>query len=134
MSIDDDDIETSILVRSADVSNAPSQLQVSETPVEASVSQANALMDVDVPLQHGQTDGGDLAFCQKSSDGLIDCQACLSEATSTLLQGLQHANDLVTDTKQILDALRGAGSDGLTKEKLMVIRIFTLLLLSADPI
>ncbi|KAI1797576.1 hypothetical protein LXA43DRAFT_1126097 [Ganoderma leucocontextum] len=116
---DDDDIETSIRVRYVDVSRPPRALSPQEARPEPSGISAGMELDVDqssLPLEHGKLADGNLAFCRRTSEGVIDCQACLQQARESLLRELNA--DEQAAVRHILGVLDEAGPPGLTKQDL----------------
>ena len=121
--VGDDDIETSIRV-----CYVPSAVQEASAP-EPSVEpqglpavELGAEMDVDETQvsenEHGHTADGEVAFCRRTSDGIVDCHACLASAKSSLLQ---ESNDEERSAfEKLLPVLDEAGSKGLTKRQLLV--------------
>ena len=112
---DDDDIETAISFRYKDT----------RTGLPASFISQNVIMDEpgdlpEVPGSdvHGKTADGELACCAIFSTGVVDCAACLTAATQSLLQSLDSEEAEIL--KLLLDALEDAGPEGLTKEELQV--------------
>ena len=94
-----------------------------EARAEASDMTAGMDIDVDQPpptLEHGKLADGKLAFCRRTSEGVIDCQACLQHARESLLRELNA--DEQTAVGRILTALDEAGPSGLTKQDLCVSR------------
>ena len=71
-------------------------------------------------LEHCKLADGKLAFCRRTSEGVIDCQACLQQARGSLLRGLN--TDEQTAVSRILGVLDEAGPPGLTKQDLCVSR------------
>ena len=133
--IDDDDIETAIRVRYVDV-GVPRDPSIPEPSVEPSGSGVGpeVPMDVDADmgtnatgpspspslpeLEHGLTADGASAFCRHTSGGLVDCQACLEQAKTSLLRAMGAEERAAAE--QILAGLHEAGSTGRTKEELLV--------------
>ncbi|RDX56211.1 hypothetical protein OH76DRAFT_605431 [Lentinus brumalis] len=115
---DDDDIETT--VRVCYVPGGLRETSVPEPSIEPPDVGVGPLMEVDEssPLAgHGQTAGGEHAFCRLTSDGLVDCEACLEIAKSSLLQVLNDEESSVVG--KLLPALDEASSEGLTKRQLL---------------
>ncbi|KAM5532192.1 hypothetical protein V8D89_014148 [Ganoderma adspersum] len=116
---DDDDIETAIRVRYVDISRPFLARTPQEARPEASGMSAGMDVDVDQPpltLEHGKLADGKLAFCRRTSEGVIDCQACLQRARESLLRELNA--DEQAAVGHILEALDEAGPPGLTKQDL----------------
>ncbi|RPD63262.1 hypothetical protein L227DRAFT_544094 [Lentinus tigrinus ALCF2SS1-6] len=116
---DDDDIETSIRV-----CYRPSGLREASVPepsIEPSGMSGGTEMDVDesqVPgHEHSQTADGEVAFCRRTSEGIVDCHACLEWAKSSLLRDL--SDDESSAVEKLLPVLDEAGSKGLTKRQLL---------------
>lgn len=100
--------------------DAPSSLSLPvfpESTLDTVVIQAEIAMDLQHEAEHGRTPHGGHAFCQKSSNGLIDCEACLCETAGAAFRTLE--GHLAPVAVRILDVLRGAGSEGLTKDALV---------------
>lgn len=68
---------------------------------------------------HGQTADGEIAFCRLTSDGLVDCEACLEQAKVSLLRATDGEDERAAVAK-VLGALHAAGSKGVTKQELLV--------------
>ncbi|KAI0374486.1 hypothetical protein BV20DRAFT_961659 [Pilatotrama ljubarskyi] len=122
---DDDDIETDIRVRYLDIAGLVPEPEpeppVPELPTEATDPVSLAMEVDDVPSQareHGRRADGELAFCRRVTEGLVDCQACLANAERALLRDLSEEKRIVAE--KILEVLRNAGSTGLTKEQILV--------------
>ncbi|TBU34929.1 hypothetical protein BD311DRAFT_828299 [Dichomitus squalens] len=116
---DDDDIETAIRVQYLDVSG-PSRDALSEPSAEPSGIEVEAEMDMDDEhslREHGTLADGEQAFCRRTSEGLIDCQACLEQARKSLFRGLNTDEQATVD--KIIAALDEAGPTGLTKQELL---------------
>ncbi len=78
-------------------------------------------VDVDQPshsLEHGNLADGKFAFCRRTSEGVVDCQACLQHARESLLRELNA--DEQAAVGHILAVLDEAGPPGLTKQDLCV--------------
>ncbi|KAF9821815.1 hypothetical protein IEO21_00245 [Rhodonia placenta] len=113
---DDDDFETDLLMRFTDAPSSLSLPVFPESTLDTVVIQAEIAMDLQHEAEHGRTPHGGHAFCQKSSNGLIDCEACLCETAGAAFRTLE--GHLAPVAVRILDVLRGAGSEGLTKDAL----------------
>ncbi|PCH33343.1 hypothetical protein WOLCODRAFT_159996 [Wolfiporia cocos MD-104 SS10] len=134
---DDDDIETNIVMRCLRSEDAPFQMNMAiESPdvttqidpvLEAAsqgdsqpgLSNTNVSMrpEANLDLEHGRAMYGSLAFCKGSSNGLVDCQACLLEARSALHQSLEP--ELAAIYQCVEEQLQMQGSRGLAKEHLL---------------
>ncbi|KAJ8462329.1 hypothetical protein ONZ51_g10973 [Trametes cubensis] len=116
---DDDDIETDIRVRYLDIVGPPPELSVPEVPIEP-LNPGGEDMQVDTPshAEHGVRADGESAFCRRTTEGLVDCPACLDEAEALLLRELNQEERSVAG--KILTVLREAGPAGLTKQTLLV--------------
>ncbi|KAI0662526.1 hypothetical protein C8Q70DRAFT_908850 [Cubamyces menziesii] len=119
---DDDDIETDIRVRYLDIVGPPPELSVPELPTEP-LNPGGEDMQVDTPshaghAEHGVRADGEPAFCRRTTEGLVDCPACLDEAEALLLRELNQEERSVAG--KILTVLREAGPAGLTKQTLLV--------------
>ncbi|KAI0762701.1 hypothetical protein C8Q74DRAFT_1371700 [Fomes fomentarius] len=134
---DDDDIETALRVRYANVAGPSSEPFVTEPIIEPSGSDrgvpsgmaadVSMYMDVDQSpglarhedaCEHGQTADGEIAFCRRTSDGLVDCEACLEQAKMSLVRATD-GEDERTAVAKVLGALHAAGSKGVTKQELL---------------
>ncbi|KAL6299663.1 hypothetical protein BKA93DRAFT_741989 [Sparassis latifolia] len=113
---DDDDIETAIQIRVNDNLSAAPRASP-EFSVEPLVIQSNIQLETQPEAEHGKTAEGAEASCRLSSNGLVDCQACLDQAAKVLAEELSEEN--VEIMKQICMALKGAKTQGLTKEQLL---------------
>jgi hypothetical protein len=67
---------------------------------------------------HGQTKGGEIASCKCSSDGLVDCAACLQEAESLLFATLPKEMEDIA--RGILEEVGQIGGKGITTNELLV--------------
>jgi hypothetical protein len=67
---------------------------------------------------HGQTKTGEIASCRSSSEGLVDCAACLEEAESLLFAALPE--ELASLTRKILEEVGQTGAKGVTTNTLLV--------------
>ncbi|KAI0670210.1 hypothetical protein C8Q78DRAFT_1039662 [Trametes maxima] len=118
---DDDDIETDIRVRYPDCTvPAPEpEPEPPELPAEGSGTVAGAQMQVDAvaAAEHGSRVDGELAFCRRRSEGLVDCRACLDEAEALFLHELGQEERAVAEN--VLAVLRNAGSAGLPKQQVV---------------
>ncbi|KAI0724234.1 hypothetical protein C8T65DRAFT_704140 [Cerioporus squamosus] len=115
---DDDDIETS--VRVCYVPGGLREASIPEPSVEPPDVGAAADMEVDeasLPAEHGPPADGEIEFCRHSSDGLVDCHACLETAKTSLLRELN--DEECSAVEKLLPALEEAGSTGLTKRQLL---------------
>ncbi|KAI8995421.1 hypothetical protein BD414DRAFT_410090 [Trametes punicea] len=115
---DDDDIETDIRVRYADLTGPLPEPPEPELPVEGSEPAVTG-MHIGPPShgEHGKKADGERAFCRRATEGLVDCPACIDEAQSMLLGVLDQEERSVAE--RILTILREAGSVGLTKQQLL---------------
>lgn len=73
---------------------------------------------------HGRTADGEQASCAFSSAGVVDCAACLTTATSSLLENAGAEETPIL--QELLDALGDAGPEGITKPELQVGTFCTL--------
>ncbi|KAI9068032.1 hypothetical protein FKP32DRAFT_1588061 [Trametes sanguinea] len=113
---DDDDIETDIRVRYLDLARPVLEPPVPELPTTASDTQEELSIDPSLRTDHGKKADGEPAFCRRTSEGLIDCPACLQEAESVCLQELSQEERTVA--AKLLALLRDAGPNGLSKQQL----------------
>ena len=131
---DDDDIETAVRVRYADVVvDAPPSAQV-QPGLGQSAESAMQVDGPDGPAEdpiHGVAADGGHAFCgsvydadpELNVDGrLVDCLACLAHAARALLAQLN--TDERAMAEELLWALRDAGHPGLTRAQLLVRRVW----------
>ena len=135
---DDDDIETAVRVRYADVVvDAPPSAQV-QPGLGQSAESAMQVDGPDGPAEdpttdpiHGVAADGGHAFCGSAYgadpdldvDGrLVDCLACLAHAARTLLAQLNADERAIAE--ELLSALRDAGHPGLTRAQLLVRRVW----------
>jgi oxalate---CoA ligase len=75
-------------------------------------------LDSESPLDHGKTVNGDHACCKAVSPGLVDCIACLEDESSSFVANLTEDDKELT--LHILATVRLAGSNGVTKDQLLV--------------
>ncbi|KAI0768599.1 hypothetical protein BD413DRAFT_563329 [Trametes elegans] len=133
---DDDDIETEIHVRYPGLLGFPPALppppdiaaSSPDVPVagQAEEAPASRSMQIDDPPSlalgqehaHGERADGAPAFCQRTTDGLVDCAACIAEARAALLQDL--APDECAAAEALLAALSDAGAAGLAKPQILM--------------
>ncbi|KAI0032488.1 hypothetical protein K488DRAFT_49752 [Vararia minispora EC-137] len=110
---DDDDLETSVLVKffGAVESNQPSPASVPSTSIGPQPA------PVDIQGLHGFTTKGDPACCRTVSDGIVNCDTCLCAQAEQVLTGLSEPSRGLCE--KALAHLIGAGQDGLTKMELM---------------
>lgn len=117
---DDDDIETDIRVRYLDIAG-PTAPELPEPDVAAEAANTDVQMLLDVPCEseHGKTADGDPAYCRRATEDLVDCQACLAQAETSLLADElnEHEHSAV---EKLLAVLRDAGAAGITKRQLLV--------------
>ncbi|CDO70216.1 hypothetical protein BN946_scf184942.g16 [Trametes cinnabarina] len=112
---DDDDIETDIRVR-YDLRRPVPEPLAPELATAASDSLEEIPIDPSLQLEHGKKSDGERAFCRRSSDGLVDCPACIQEVESACLQELSQDERIVAEN--VLALLRHAGPAGLSKQRL----------------
>ncbi|OSD05907.1 hypothetical protein PYCCODRAFT_1383895 [Trametes coccinea BRFM310] len=113
---DDDDIETDIRVRYLDLARPVLEPPAPELPTAASDTPEELSIDPSLRMEHGKKTDGEPAFCRRTSEGLIDCPACLQEAESSYLQELSQDERIAAE--KVLALLRDAGSSGLSKQQL----------------
>lgn len=113
-STDDDDIESAINVRYRDMGAGQSGSPALEDVIMHEPDGCN----LPEGAAHGKTADGELACCANTSTGIVDCAACLSIATQSLLQSIDPEETEIA--RALLDALEDAGPEGLTKEELQV--------------
>lgn len=113
-STDDDDIESAISVRYRDMGAEQSASPAPEDVIMYEPRGSN----LPEGAIHGKTADGELACCANTSAGIVDCAACLSIATVSLLQSIDPEETEIV--RALLDALEDAGPEGLTKEELQV--------------
>lgn len=88
-----------------------------QVPIDPVLSSEGPL----IATQHGKSWDGDDAFCRRDTDGLVDCQACLSTAKAALVR--DTASEDAELVNEILDELHIAGEEGLGKARIMASRI-----------
>jgi len=110
---DDDQIETLLSVRLHNFDDPAPELQSSEASPSASYME----LDAEPSSTHGITVEGQIACCNRESDGLVDCLCCLEAELSTFFIGLDpiHA-DLV---QHIMTTVQGAATQGVSKDQLL---------------
>ncbi|THH29725.1 hypothetical protein EUX98_g4460 [Antrodiella citrinella] len=119
--IDDDDIETAILVRST--ADAPSRPTSEAPPDSEMMTEPTVLQEVlqEVPIGdarlHGQLEDGSVAACRTTSSGPVDCEICLKESVDMLCTSMEEQEASVTSL--LLSYLTQAASSGLTKSQLL---------------
>ncbi|TFY76774.1 hypothetical protein EWM64_g7235, partial [Hericium alpestre] len=104
---DDDHIETTISVKFHDITALPEQSGLEPSPVQRDSA----------PGDHGKTMDDNAACCRESSEGVVDCEACLTAERASLTTRLNENDQRLGDL--ILARLQEAGSEGLTKMNLM---------------
>ncbi|KAA1468493.1 hypothetical protein DENSPDRAFT_833797 [Dentipellis sp. KUC8613] len=104
---DDDDIETTVFVKFHDVSALPDQAMLESSPADRE----------SVIGPHGMTLQGTPACCRELSDGVVDCQTCLSaEHLVTLARLAENEKHLVD---RLLMILQHVGPNGIAKHDIM---------------
>lgn len=88
-----------------------------QVPIDPVLSSEGTL----IITQHGKGWDGDDAFCRRDTDGLVDCQACLSTAKAALVRAT--TSEEVKLVNEILDELHIAGEEGLGKTRIMASHI-----------
>ena len=109
-------------VRYDDIARPPHDPLQSDGPAEPSGPPQSSEMDMQVDLpsltEHGVSADGELAFCRHTSDGLVNCPACVEQAFQSVLAQLD-ANEAST-AEELVSALRDAGTAGLSKRQILV--------------
>ena len=112
----DNDIETSVSVKfAAETPSASDHPSPSTQPT--SLDQRPTAMEIDDGLPHGMTAEGDPACCRAVCDGAVDCDECLRAELAELAASLTDAQR--THCHDVLDVLDEAGSEGLSKAKIV---------------
>ncbi|KAH9912240.1 uncharacterized protein BXZ73DRAFT_107525 [Epithele typhae] len=123
---DDDDIETAVRVHYADIDAPPSDTPAGpdegrepQTATLTTIPLDPALVSEEAAFAgpHGVLLDGAPAFCRQTSDGLVDCPACIEAARTSLLAQLEQNETWVAC--RMVAALRSAGVMGLTKRQLL---------------
>lgn len=114
---DDDDIETAISIRLIDTAQVQQVSPAGEdVPMQESVPVA--IFEGVATNGHGKTSDGEQACCAMHSAEMVDCAACLASMTQALLESTSP--DELTVLSTVIDALEDAGSEGLSKQQLLV--------------
>ncbi|KAF8649735.1 hypothetical protein AX16_005506 [Volvariella volvacea WC 439] len=109
---DDDDIETSIHVR---YHGLPVN-QTGEEPIGHTIAQTPS-PNLDATTGHGETEDRSSACCRRlTEEGLVDCAACLKQESEICLSTFGESQRRLAE--QLLDHLRQARSDGLSKPRM----------------
>ena len=111
LSLVDNDIETTVSVKFA-TETPPVSDRPSPTAQSTFLPERPTPMDTD-QTPHGQTEDGEPAGCRATSDGVIDCEACLHAELADLTEPLNDEQRL--QCENVLDVLGEAGSNGLSK-------------------
>ncbi|KAF8167796.1 hypothetical protein B0H34DRAFT_644725 [Crassisporium funariophilum] len=116
---DDDQIETTISVRYRFLSEMRESFFESDLRSSPPISDPPALpCSPDVGYGHELAIGNTPACCRKmTSQGLVDCVACLADAWSAFSAVLTR--DEFDDAQRILDAVRRGGDNGVKKADLL---------------